>query len=147
MFKRILFLFSLGGILILPSLASAHSLSAFAGTPSSPSEAACWVHSNGAVTNTCSTTKRWCVALSVNNPGSFTVYVNAYGPSSSGNVGCFARSVNGDATHNSSSPQVYLSTFGSAQSLILPGAYVPSYGALFACCDIGPAGRMNTVVW
>jgi hypothetical protein len=147
MFKKALVLTSASVTLALPSAALARTVSAFDGVPGNASEASCWGHSLGAVGNGCSTTKRWCVPLPVDASGNFNVKVYAYGPSSSSNVGCFAAGINGEANWYWSTQQIYLSTFGSDQPINLSTAYVPAWGSLYACCDVGPGAWMDSVTW
>jgi hypothetical protein len=147
MFKKALVLTSMSVTLALPSAALARGISAFEGVPSNASEASCWGHSVGAVVNNCSTAKRWCVPLPIDVAGNYNVRVYAYGPSSSSNVGCFATGTNPEATWTWGSPQTYLTTFGSDQPINLTGAYLPVFGALYACCDVGPGAWVDTVSW
>ncbi|MCY1074123.1 hypothetical protein [Archangium lansingense] len=132
---------------LLPEVASARSVSAFNGLASHPSEASCWNHGFGGITNNCTATRRWCMPLTVDPAGSYNVYIAAYGASPSNNVGCFATGVNRELTAAWSSATTYLPAFGSSQVISLSGAYVPPGGSLYACCDVAPGGRLNNVLW
>lgn len=147
MFKKALFIASLSAALTLPSAALARGIHAVAGMAVNPADDTCWGNSAGAVVNNCSTVKRWCVALPIDAVGNYNVRVYAYGPSSSSNVGCHAVGTNPEATWVWGTQQTYLSTFGSDQPINLTGAYVPSFGALYACCDAGPGAWVDTVTW
>ena len=130
-----------------PEAASARSVSAFNGLASQPSEASCWSHWGGAITNVCASSRRWCMPLVVDTAGWFTVYVAAYGASPSNNVGCFATGLNRELTAAWNSSTNYLQAFGSSQQIVLSGSYVPDGGSLYACCDVSPGGKINNVRW
>jgi hypothetical protein len=147
MFKKIVLLVSMSVTIALPSAALARSVGGFAGISVNPADDTCWGNSLGAVVNNCSTVKRWCIPLPVDAAGSYNVRVYAYAPSGSSNVGCFAAGINPEATWYWSSPQTYLSTFGSVQQINLTGAYSPGWGTLYACCDAGPGAWVDSVTW
>lgn len=134
-------------LMALPGMALARGFAAFNGNPFYPSEASCWSHSYGSVTNNCTTKKSWCMPAVVDAPGSYTVTVWAYAASSTANVGCQATGINPEVNWQWSSAWTYLSTFGSSQAISLTGPYVPAGGQLFVCCEVGPGGRINNYLW
>lgn len=137
-------------LLSVPGLAVARSTAAFSGFTPSPSDASCWVFSRnslGAVRNACATTKNWIIPLVVDTTGYYSVTVYAYAGTTSANVGCTAVGVNSSSDGQWYSPTAYLPAFGSNQSIVLNGAYVPAGGKLFVSCDVGPNGFINGVSW
>lgn len=98
-----------------------------------------------AVTNNCSTQRAYEMPMVVDSAGNKTVYVNAYGAGTANNVGCRAVATDAQVSTYWASPTVYLSSFGSAQTITLNGAYVPSGGRMYVTCYMNPGGRVNSV--
>ncbi len=129
----------------IPLVAAARTTPASSGRAQFWSDGSCFVMSYSSMQNSCTTAKSFELPLVVDNAGSKTVYVTAYGASSSNNVGCIAVGVNREVTAAWSSPRLYLPAFGSSQIITLTGAYVPSGGYLYANCWLNPSGRVNVV--
>ncbi len=131
----------------LAGSSQARSVSAFAGQPQQPGAYSCFTNSYGAVTNTCSAVRSYCVALPVDSP-THAVQATVYAPDSSHTIGCHARSV----TRNGGGYQwtgqtIYPSVFGSHQILALGTLGVPSAGALYACCEFDQTAKWDSVMW
>jgi hypothetical protein len=104
----------------------------------------------GTVTNMCSNINiSLDIPMPVDTGGTKTVGVNAFGPSTTGNVGCIAEGMTegGDTVFVSDSGYQWLPTFGASVTITMHGAYVPGGGQLVANCSIHPGGRVNTVNW
>jgi hypothetical protein len=106
----------------------------------------CFTLYGGAMINTCSSAKRLEMPLITDAPGNYTVWVNAQGATASNNVGCLAAGTNDGNTLYWGSAQQWLPAFGAAQTITL-STYIPSFGRLYAVCDVSPNGRVNTVNW
>ena len=134
-----------GAIIGAASISDARSVSAFLGQPQVPGDYTCFSNFNGSVRNNCSTTRRFCVALPVDS-ASHDVTVNVLAPDSSHNISCFATAVTRETFNAGSTPAKSVTTgFGSFQILALGLVSVPSFGALFACCDIAPTASAQTI--
>jgi hypothetical protein len=130
---------------LLSQVAVARTVPASSGRPVNWNDGPCFGLSYSTVTNSCSTTKHIEYPLPVDNAGSKTVYITGYGATSSNNVGCGAAGMNREFTAVWASPKVWLSSFGSAQTITLTGAWVPSGGYLYAACELQPNGRVHVV--
>jgi hypothetical protein len=130
---------------LIPVLAAARTMPASSGRAVSWSDNPCFTMGSSAMSNGCSTMRSFELPLVVDTAGSKTVYVSAYGPGPSNNVGCIAFGVNREVTLSWASPRVWLPSFGSSQVITLTGAYVPPGGFLFTNCYVNPGGRVNVV--
>lgn len=147
MYKRSLPLIAALIFLTLPAAALARSVSAFAGLPQYPTDANWWTNAWGAIINTSSVYKRWCIPLPVDSTGYKNVTITAYGPSISSNVSCFSTSLTPQLDWQWTAGPVPLPGFGTPQNIGLSGSYVPPGGVLYACCDVGPGARLDAVNW
>jgi hypothetical protein len=124
----------------LPQTVLARGQSAFLGVPASSQEAPCWSHSNGTVTNTCTQTKSWCIPAVVERDGAFAGWVYAKANSSASNVSCQAVAINSAGVIAAQTPFMNIPTYGSAQYITLGNVTVPTWGTLYACCNVNPGG-------
>lgn len=124
----------------------ARSLMASAGRAVAAADAGCFVLSYSSMTNVCSTVKRLETALPVDNAGSVTVKVSAYGATSSNNVGCEAIGIDAAFTTVWGNGLRWLPAFGYVQS-IYTSTYVPAGGGLYVYCDVYPNGRVQMFDW
>jgi hypothetical protein len=127
--------------------AHARGVGAFSGKAPDFADSSCFSEYGDSVVNNCSTQKRWDVPLVVDGAGSYRVSVHAYGATPDNNVGCAAYGVDLYATVWWSSPELYLPTFGSGQTITLDGAYVPPGGVLFTACWLNPGGQVYSLNW
>lgn len=105
----------------------------------------CFSEFYGSYRNVCASTKLLRFSLSVDSGGPKDVWVIAEGASPNNNVGCEAIGINSSVTSYWGSPKLYLSSFGSTQTIYLNGAYVNSFGALYVNCWLNNGGRVNSV--
>lgn len=130
------------------ALAFDASIPAFPGTPATPSEAACWSNSGGALVNNCSGTRRTCIPLSIpasrGTPVSAWVSVNDYAASSANRVSCFAQSVDRWGSLGPWSGWESTGVYGKNDSMTL-GLTVPFAYNLYVCCDVQPGGIVASV--
>ena len=124
----------------------AESVSAFLGQPQAPGDYSCFTNSMGTVTNVCSTTRRFCTALTANH-NTNTISVTVYAPNSSHNIGCFAQAVYSSGSGAGWTGMQYPGTMGSHQTVTLGSLFVPSYGGLYVCCDIAPTAKLDSISW
>lgn len=128
---------ALGICVMLSSQSDARSFPAFLGQPQAPGDYTCFVNGGGAVVNVCTTTRRFCVTLPVEE-STHAIEVTVTAPDISHNISCFGQSITRDNLNagftGSQSPGV----FGSAQVLRLATLNTPNAGGLYACCDIAP---------
>lgn len=146
----------LTGSLTLASTASASSGwrgPAFGSVPANAAEAACWTHSYGTVTNTCSGSRRLCMTVHhEDSPGSTRMYVqvSAHSDTPANHVSCFAQAVDLGGAPTSSSPVFSVTAYGTS-NFIGDGLRLNGYGGenLYICCDVPTGGRVNswTAVW
>lgn len=130
---------------LVPLAALARTMPASSGRAVVWSDNSCFSMSYSSMQNTCTTMKSFELPLVVDTAGSKTVYVSAYGASSSNNVGCAAFGINREVTAVWSSQRVWLPSFGASRIITLTGAYVPSGGFLYANCHVNYGGRVNVV--
>lgn len=126
------------------STSYADSVSGFLGQPQNPNVYTCFRNANGAVTNICTATNQFCVALPVAS-ATHTVQLNVTAPDISHNVSCFAQAVNSSAGGVGFSGSRSPSVFGSPQILTLPTLNVPPGGGLYACCDMAQSSWLNAI--
>jgi len=136
------------GLLAVASVAGARTLGGFAGRGISWSDNSCFYEAWGSTTNNCTGSGRyWRTFTPIDNSGNRSVTVNAYGASSSNNVGCAAFGLSEDDTTYWGGTYVYLPSFGSNQRINVGSAYVPGYGFLFVDCVVNYGGRINSIQW
>jgi hypothetical protein len=110
-----------------------------------PADVACMQESWGSVINTCSTTRGAFFPTPVDNSGSKTVKLTARSDDSSKNVCCHALGIDASATFVWGSAWACLPAFGSAQTLTMTGASVPSGGTMYVYCDVGAGAKVASV--
>ncbi len=122
--------------------------SAQAGSPgfsgwARPADTGCFQESWGGILNQCSGAKEYYIPFHVPTSGNKSISLYAMGPSSSANVCCTAYGMvpTSDATYRS--PTRCLDAFGSFRLIDLGSVYVPSYGALYIACSVGPGARIK----
>ena len=133
-----------GAVVALTSVSEATSVPAFIGQPQQAADYACFTNTFGRVSNVCTTTRQFCMALPVTS-GSHTVQVSAQAADVNHNVSCFAQAVTSDFFDAGHTPSpVSPATFPGIQLLNLGTFNLPANAYLFACCNIAPSP--NTIV-
>jgi hypothetical protein len=122
----------------------ARSFPAFLGQPQSPADYSCFTNSGGAVTNSCSTTRRFCVTLPVDS-STHTIEVNVRAPDINHNIACFGQAVTRDIFGAGFTGFRSPGVFGSSQIVTLGTLNVPSAGGLYVCCDIAPSASLQSL--
>lgn len=121
----------------------ARSFGAFLGQPQAPGDYPCFTNGNGAVTNVCSTTRRFCIALPVDS-SSHTIEATVRAPDINHNISCFGQSTTRDALGVNFTGFRSPGVFGSAQILVLGTVNVPAAGGMYACCDLAPSATVHS---
>jgi hypothetical protein len=122
----------------------ARSLTAFLGQPQSPADYPCFTNNGGTVTNNCSTTKQFCVVLPVDG-SDHIMQITVLAPDISHNISCFGQANFRDNTNAGFTGLRSPGVFGSTQVLIFPQLSVPTFGSLFACCNLAPTAKLNSI--
>ncbi len=138
---------SLLALSTLAGSAQARSMTGFGGRARDPADSNCFSEAYGAHTNNCNTARILEFSLPVDAPGDYWGYVNAYGATSSNNVGCHLFGLNKDASLIWAGPVVYLPVFGTSVDILPARVHVPSFGTLSAGCWVHPGGRVTSVGW
>jgi hypothetical protein len=132
------------------SVAEARSVSAFLGHPENPNDYSCFTNANGRISNVCYSSnqpKRYCVALPVDSSGEYIVQVTASAPDAEHGLSCFSRAMDRHAMSSWGSTNRPLTSFGSPQVIQMTYNKVPSFGVLYACCDMLPGSSISTINW
>lgn len=127
----------------------ARTTMASAGRAVFPADADCFRLDGSSVGNACSGIRGFETSLVIDAGGTYTVTVNAEGPTAASNVGCKAMAVDKTARFFSSSGD-YQNLSGPPflpQDIILRPVSVPFRGGLFVNCQLSPGGRVNTFNW
>src|SRR4029077_19280484 len=111
-----------------------------------PADAACFAYSNfGRITNICATSRIAIFPLTIETSGAKTIQIVARSSNPSNNVCCTARGTSASGESQWGSNTGCLPAFGSAQTIPLNGASVPSQGAAYAYCNMGPNTFVSSV--
>lgn len=129
----------------VPAMAHGRTASGFGEGRVTPGEESCWSEFFGGATNSCSGSRRLVLPiLNDSTNKNVAVTVNAYGASSTNNVGCYTQGRSKDAATFWSSPTKYLASFGSGQDIVLAGTWVPTDGMMDTYCFVNQGGRVNS---
>jgi hypothetical protein len=127
----------------------ARSTPSYGGSAALDSESGCFTNGlgqgSGRVQQTCTGTRRFCVALPVASSGGKSVKVFGFAPSVTANVTCRAEATNSNGVVVSSSPVVAFDNFGTFDQMTLNGASVPSFGGLFVCCNMAQSTQLGVI--
>ncbi len=145
--NRLLGLAAIAAAWLVAAPANAASIGAHAGRAVSASQQSCFTMNFGKMTNACGVPVLFDVPLLVNSAGSHGAQFTASGSGPANNIGCQAVGNDAAGTVYWASPRVYLSSFGSAQTVVLNGAYVPGGGYLYASCYFYPQATLSSVNW
>jgi hypothetical protein len=136
--------FAGAAIIALTSQSEARSLAAFLGQPQAPGDYSCFTNNNGSVTNNCGTTKQFCMVLPVDD-ANHTVSVAVFAPDINHNIACFAQANFQDNSISGFTGFRSPGSFGSSQVLNLGAVVVRGLGNLFACCNLAPIARVESI--
>lgn len=131
-------------VLVAASLSHAQQFSAMGGRAQNHANEGCFTNSNGRVTNTCSTSRQWCVAVPQFSSGNKSARVDVFRPNGT-NIGCFGVSTNSAGGVVSQTPTLQPAVVGADQFITLGTVNVPAFGAGFICCDLALNARINSV--
>lgn len=131
----------------LMSLASAQAGSPGFSGWARPADVGCFQESWGGIVNLCSGARDYYLPFHVPTSGDKSISLYAMGPNSSANVCCTAYGMvpTSDATYRS--PNRCLDAFGSFRFINLGSVTVPSYGALYIACSVGPGARIKVATF
>jgi len=125
--------------------ASATSVSGFAGQPQNPGQYDCFTNAGGNVTNQCSGTLQYCVALPSTQTG-HDVKVSVTAPSTADDISCFASSAyNTGYPASSSWPPRFPTVIGQPFQIDLGSVTVPDQGGLWTCCNMAQGSTLNSI--
>lgn len=130
-------------IVVLAQQSEARSLPAFLGQPQNPGDYTCFTNAAGTVRNSCTTTRRFCVALPVDG-ASHQVAITVTASDINHNIGCFVSATTREGFNAAFTSTLSPSTFGSAAVLTFPTVNVPNAGGLWSCCDIAPTAIVDS---
>jgi hypothetical protein len=136
----------IAGIAVVGATTTSHarSVPAFIGQPQVPTDYSCFINSNGIVTNKCSTTKQFCIALPVDD-SSHSLVISVIAPNVSHNVVCFGQAGFRDNSIAGFTGGLSPSTFGGSAVLTFPTLSVPGQGNLFACCNLSTGSSVESI--
>jgi hypothetical protein len=132
------------GIIGMTTNSDARSLTAFLGQPQAPGDYTCFTNNGGTVTNNCSTTKQFCVVLPVDD-SNHTISLTLFSPDTGHTIACFGQANFRDNTNAGFTGFRAPSIVGSTQVLTLPALSVPASGSLYACCNIEPTAKLDSI--
>lgn len=129
------------------SVALARTNPGLAGQPYLPSDYQCFNNGAGAVQNSCANTvKTYCMALPVET-SSHNVQVSALSPNVTHAIGCEATATDRNSQVTWHSGLRGTPAFNAFSVIDLGTVSVPSFGALFVCCNMPDTTLLLTVSW
>jgi hypothetical protein len=133
----------------IAATADARGISAFAGRAADPTQQSCFTvnTSTGWVTNTCSATVPYIIALDTDSNGVKTINVAAEITESIGPISCHSVAVPRSGAPASLSLVKSLTQTSVVTNLQLGGSTVTTQGLLYVECDVGVDGSLIQVDW
>jgi hypothetical protein len=134
------------GVAVIGSAATsdARAVPAFLGQPQAPTDYSCFTNSNGIVTNRCTPTKQFCIALPVDG-ALHALTIMVFAPDASHSVSCFGQAGNRDNSIAGFTGTFFPSRVGVSWPITLPTLSVPSQGNLFACCNVAQSASIESI--
>ncbi len=134
------------GLILAMADNSEAGLAALAGSAASGSDASCFTHSNGRITNGCTTDRQFCVAPAVTTTGtSKRVLLTSFLPTA-GTYQCIAKSLDKFGVTITSTGNVNFTTTGAATEWEVGRVdFAATSDSAFVCCTMKSGGRLNSV--
>jgi hypothetical protein len=131
-------------VFAVASQSHAQQFSAMGGRAQNHADEGCFTNSNGRVTNACSTSRQWCVAVPQFASGTKTARVDVFRPNGT-NISCFGVTTNSAGGVVSTTPSLQPAAVNVDQFIVLGNVSVPGFGAGYVCCNLAQNARINSV--